>query len=173
MRAVCLALLSAWVFLISLSGCKPIENLDVTAYGFDRGTLLVDGRYTPDDHWEGRWKLVNVWARWCKPCWQEMPELNQFRTLQNPDGVQVLGYNFDQLEQQALKPLISEMNIRFPVLTSWPDVWEFPDIKGLPATLLIAPDNSLVKILWGPQTVASLKKEVTLAQATITVSTVK
>lgn len=151
--------------LILLAGCKPLEDLKAVESFFDRGALLVDGSFTPRDHWKGQWKLVNIWARWCKPCWQEMPELNQFSALQDSTGLKVLGYNFDQLQQPALAQLVSEMDIQFPVLVSWPEIWEFPDVKGLPATLLIAPDNRLVKVLWGPQTVASLEAEVEQAKA--------
>ena len=25
----------------------------------------------------GQWVLVNYWAQWCKPCIEEIPELNQ------------------------------------------------------------------------------------------------
>jgi len=42
------------------------------------------------------------------------------------------------------------------VLEQWPEQWPQVDIKGLPATLLIAPDDSLYKVLWGPQSNASL-----------------
>ena len=173
MRRGRLSLLCFMGFLIALSACNPLNGFDGYKRWFDSGTPLVDGSSAPKDYWQGRWKVVNIWARWCKPCWQEMPELNRFSALQDSEGVKVLGYNFDQLEQQALKPLISEMDIQFPVLVSWPDMWKFPDVKGLPATLLIAPDNSLVKVLWGPQTVASLKEAVTLAQAHMTINTVK
>lgn len=151
--------------LVSLTACNPLTAFNGLDQWFDRGTPLADGNFTPKDHWEGHWKVVNIWARWCKPCWQEMPELNRFSALQGSAEVKVLGYNFDQLEQSALKSLISEMDIQFPVLLSWPDIWKFPDVKGLPATLLIAPDNSLVKVLWGPQTATSLKEEILLAQA--------
>lgn len=151
----------------SLSSCKPIYDSDLYGRWFDRGTGLVDGDYTPVDHWIGQWRLVNIWAQWCKPCWQEMPELNQFYALQGPNDIKVLGYNFDQLQQEELKQLKMEMNIQFPVLLSWPDVWQLPDIKGLPATLIIAPDNRLIKILWGPQTLSSLHKEIDSAKGSV------
>lgn len=159
-----LKLLCAIVFFVLLNGCKPIYESDLYHQWFDRGTPLVEGEYAPANHWEGQWRVVNIWARWCKPCWQEMPELNQFYALQGLSGIKVLGYNFDQLQQEELKHLKIEMNIQFPVLVSWPEVWQFPDVTGLPATLLISPDNRLVKVLWGPQTVSSLNAEVEYAK---------
>lgn len=146
--------------VLSLIGCKPIYDSELYGQWFDRGTLLVEGDYTPIDHWAGQWRLVNIWAEWCKPCWQEMPELNQFYALQGPNDIKVLGYNFDQLQQEELKQLKTEMNIQFPVLVYWPELWQRPDVKGLPATLIIAPDNKVVKVLWGPQTLSSLHKAI-------------
>jgi len=162
-----LILLCFIVALVPLNGCKPLHDLELYQQWFDRGTQLVGGGHTPEDHWSGQWRLVNIWAQWCKPCWQEIPELNQFYALQGANDIKILGYNFDQLEQEELKQLTSEMDIQFPVLLSWPDIWAFPDVKGLPATLLIAPDNSVVKILWGPQTLTSLNAEIVHAQKAI------
>lgn len=34
----------------------------------------------------GHWLLINYWASWCKPCRQEIPELNQLHhELELPD----------------------------------------------------------------------------------------
>jgi thiol-disulfide isomerase/thioredoxin len=162
MKILCLI-----AIVVSLNGCKPIYDTELYSLWFDRGTQLSGGDYAPEDHWAGQWRLVNIWAEWCKPCWQEMPELNQFYSVQGPDDIKVLGYNFDQLQQAELIPLKEKMNIQFPILLTWPDVWQLPDIKGLPATLLIAPDNSVVKVLWGPQTSSSLHKEIDSAKASI------
>ncbi|MFT4997247.1 MAG: thiol-disulfide isomerase/thioredoxin, partial [Flavobacteriales bacterium] len=42
---------------------------------------------------KGKWTYINYWATWCKPCIEEIPELNEF-AAQNPYLV-VLGVNFD------------------------------------------------------------------------------
>ncbi len=152
-------LISILLILSSLAGCKPINETAWYGQLANHGTGLVDGRFTPWDHWEGQWRIVNIWARWCKPCWQEIPELNEFYA-QKDSNIKLLGYNFDELSQEELQPLKAEMGIQFPVLVSWPKDWLFPEVKGLPATLIIAPDNRLIKILWGPQTLVNLTQEI-------------
>lgn len=151
------------IFCLSLCGalaaCKPVMETGLFASWFNQGTELVDGDYAPADHWQGKWRIINVWAEWCKPCWQEIPELNQFYALQDNNEVVLLGYNFDELEQEQLVLLKEKMNIQFPVLTQWPSIWQKPEFKGLPATLIINPENELSSILWGPQTLSSLHKE--------------
>ncbi|HCM05536.1 MAG TPA: hypothetical protein DIC30_05950 [Oceanospirillales bacterium] len=152
-------LISVLLISFSLMGCKPINETAWYGQLVDRGTMLVDGEFTPWNHWEGQWRIVNIWAQWCKPCWQEIPELNEFYA-EKDSNIKLLGYNFDELSQEELQPLKAEMDIQFPVLVSWPEVWSYPEVKGLPATLIIAPDNRLIKILWGPQTLVNLTHEV-------------
>lgn len=158
-----------------LSACKPLSEYGFMGSLLDRGTLLASGEYTPNNHWEGQWKIVNVWAEWCQPCWQEIPELNQFYKQNNEyedkkegekaeaqqEMIQVLGLNFDQLDAQELAKLKISMSIEFPVLTQWPEVWQKPDIKGLPATIIIGPNNMVRNVLFGPQTLKSLNDAIT------------
>ena len=45
------------------------------------------------------WTVVNYWAVWCKPCREEIPELNE---LNKDADIQVLGVNFDRKAGDAL-----------------------------------------------------------------------
>ena len=117
---------------------------------------LTSNDATSNDYWAGQWRLVNIWAEWCKPCWKEIPELNQFYAAQKDSDIKLLGFNFDELEHEELVVLKEKMSIDFPVLSQWPAVWTKPDVMGLPATVIIAPDNIIIDVLWGEQTVESL-----------------
>lgn len=150
-----------------LSACSPSSDLSSdsgTESDSDtnkvKSTQLANGEFTPIDHWQGQWRLVNIWAEWCKPCWQEIPELNQFNALQNSSDIKLLGFNFDELTLGELALLKQKMQIDFPVLVSWPAHWQKPEIKGLPATVIIAPDDTVKQVLWGEQTVESLQEAV-------------
>jgi thiol-disulfide isomerase/thioredoxin len=44
--------------------------------------------------YRGRWIVLNYWAEWCKPCREEIPELNQL-SRELADRVAVLGINYD------------------------------------------------------------------------------
>ena len=158
-----LCLLSMSVLM--LAGCKPMSEASWYRQLFGQGTALVDGGFTPSDHWQGQWRIVNIWAEWCKPCWQEIPELNEFNASHSNSNIKLLGYNFDELTLEELQSLKAKMSIEFPVLRSWPKEWLIPDVKGLPATVIIAPDNTSIKLLWGPQTVAKLTREIDAAKA--------
>ncbi|MEH6449867.1 MAG: TlpA disulfide reductase family protein [Oleispira sp.] len=159
----CILLMSC-LFLVA---CKPLLEHEFIAGMVGQGTELVEGDYAPKDHWSGQWRIINVWAEWCKPCWQEMPELNQFFALQGDNDVKLLGFNFDELEQGELLLLKEKMSIQFPVLTQWPSEWEKPEIKGLPASIILSPDDEIIDILWGPQNLTSLRDGVENAKKAI------
>jgi len=160
-RVKCFFLMGC-IFLIA---CNPL-SIDT----FDRGTELIGGTdsttadkslesgYAPKDHWSGQWRIINIWAEWCKPCWQEIPEFNQFFSLQKNKDIKLLGFNFDELEKAELLLLKEKMSIQFPILTQWPKGWVMPDIKGLPATIILSPDDEIIEILWGPQSLVSLNQ---------------
>lgn len=124
--------------LLLLAGCQNQE--------FERanGTTL---------EWEslrGHWVLVNYWAEWCKPCLEEIPELN---ALDRSGSVVVLGVNFDGVTGQPLVDLGEEMGIEYDMLVEDPGPdfgWQLP--VGLPVTFVVDPDGNLREARFGPQT---------------------
>jgi thiol-disulfide isomerase/thioredoxin len=157
-----------------LSACNPFSDRHISEEkvanvpeGSPLQAALVGGDYVPKDYWSGQWRIINIWAEWCKPCWQEIPELNQFFVSQENSGVKLLGFNFDELERAELVLLKEKMSIQFPVLTQWPESWTKPEIKGLPATVILSPEDKIINILWGPQSLATLSKSLKEAKRVI------
>ena len=108
-----------------------------------------------------RWLVINYWATWCKPCIEEIPELNLF-AQQHSDKVRVFGVDFDLSQGQQLSDNIAKLSIQFPVLTTDPAVaLGYPRPGVLPTTLIINPDGKLERTLIGPQTTASLLQAIT------------
>ncbi|CCK75613.1 MAG: TlpA family protein disulfide reductase [Oleispira antarctica] len=172
MNAVKYALIIACFFLVA---CNPLSNTETQTVeaNVDKSSGdaalkdIVLNNDIPKDYWAGQWRVINIWAEWCKPCWQEIPELNEFFVTQKNTQIKLLGFNFDELESTELVMLKEKMSIQFPILNQWPEVWTKPDIKGLPATVIISPDNLIIDILWGPQTVASLDKGIADAKGVV------
>ena len=102
----------------------------------------------------GQWVYINYWALWCKPCREEMPELN---ALSKESNSVVFGVNFDGVVGQTLTDQIDDLNVQFTVLEQDPAVhlgYQRPQV--LPATMVFTPEGELQEILLGPQTKASL-----------------
>lgn len=101
----------------------------------------------------GRPLLVNVWATWCGPCRQEMPELQSFANEQGANGVQVVGIALD--EAAAVRDFIARTGVRYPILLDAPGPGDagvrLANPKGvLPYSVLISADGRLLRQRIGP-----------------------
>jgi thiol-disulfide isomerase/thioredoxin len=107
------------------------------------------------EQYAGRWVVINYWATWCKPCIQEIPELNALDE-QYPQ-VTVLGVNYDGASGDELTRQAQDLGIAFTMLTTDPaTALGVPRPAVLPTTLIIGPDGVLRQTLVGPQTLQSL-----------------
>ncbi|WP_262492463.1 TlpA family protein disulfide reductase [Marinobacter sp. AL4B] len=123
---------------LALSGCSKVEM------------EKADGTLKSWDSYRGQWVLVNYWAEWCKPCLEEIPELNQ---LDKAPDISVLGVNFDGVEGETLQDLGARMGIEYTMLAKDPAPefgWNIP--MALPATFVVSPDGDLIETRFGPQT---------------------
>lgn len=112
----------------------------------------------------GKILLVNYWAEWCKPCREEIPELNAFAA--EHDDVLVLGVNYDPLPVEEIAAQAERLGIEFPVLVDDPaSRWQRPRPQVLPSTFVIGPDNRWRATLVGPQTADSLASALDLKPA--------
>lgn len=113
----------------------------------DGGTLTV-----PDD-FRGQPVLVNVWASWCGPCIEEMPELDRFAKSQGDGGTQVVGIALDEAE--AVRAFLAKVPVAYPIALDTPGPRDagvqLGNVRGvLPYTVLIGADGRVVKQKIGP-----------------------
>ncbi|WP_323844896.1 TlpA disulfide reductase family protein [Microbulbifer magnicolonia] len=138
---------AAWLwFLAAISACS----------GGGDTLATVDGRAIETSD---KILLVNYWAEWCKPCREEIPELNHF--ARDGDNVQVIGINYDRLPAQTIRAQAEKLGIEFPVLAAEPaGRWGQSLPTVLPTTFVIGADGQWRRSLVGPQTVESLRAAV-------------
>ena len=132
-------ILTAIVFVIGCTGdvgkeSSPIENL------------------------RGQWLLVNYWAEWCKPCIEEIPELNELDHART--DVSVLGVNFEGATGAELAGKEERLGIAFPTIEDPAAELGIDRPAVLPTTLLVNPQGELVDTLIGPQTTATLQEAI-------------
>lgn len=137
----------AVMLLVLLVGCK--EDAPPVTLELHGGNLLHA------DAWQGKWVYINYWAEWCKPCREEVPELNAFART-HPD-VLVLGVNFDKPNITKLLNQVNVFRIEYGVvINDIQPAFPHPLPSGLPATYVFNPQGQLVKTLQGPQTSSGL-----------------
>lgn len=140
------------IILLACAGCQSKPD----AYDA-QGNAIYFSRL------QGQWIVINYWASWCKPCWQEIPEINQFYQMYTSQKINVFGVNYDGAKADQLPALIAKMHIAFPTLTQDPKKYfGIAHVSGLPTTIIINPQGKVVATLLGEQTVASLKKAIGL-----------
>ncbi|MDF3054804.1 MAG: thioredoxin [Gammaproteobacteria bacterium] len=148
-----LILLTATVLMVGLTGCNQSNSPD----GVD-----INEKPIHISQYKGKWIVLNYWAIWCKPCLEELPELDKL-SKNHQDKVAVLGVSFDSLSNDDISTFSKSLGLTFPMLMSF-DLEKFGvnNVSTLPVTFLFSPDGKLVKTLNGPQTEAGLLKEMAL-----------
>lgn len=121
------------------------------------------GKFT--DH-RGKWMVINYWATWCKPCIEEIPELNRF-AKDNADKVVVFAVDFDNAQGDKLIESSQKLGITFPILINDPhELLGFAKPYALPTTFIFNPDGQLQQTLLGPQTQQSLLQALVIIDKT-------
>lgn len=123
---------------------------DAEAAGFDGTVWRLSDHLAAD----GRTLVLNLWASWCPPCREEIPDLSRFAAA-NPD-VSVVGVAVDDTEAAARR--FAE-EVRPAFLLAFDATGElrraYPSL-GLPVTFVIAPDGTVLHRVDGRLTLDQL-----------------
>lgn len=96
--------------------------------------------------------LLNVWATWCHPCREELPDLEQLHQTLGPRGLRVVGVSIDEAgSRDAVADFAREFGVTY-------DVWLDPadrissryQLIGVPSTFLIDAEGNLLWKHVGP-----------------------
>lgn len=125
-----------------------------------------DGKTFDLSSHRGKWVVVNFWATWCAPCLKEIPDFNALAAKR--DDVQFIGLAYEEIERPDLEAFLKRTPIEYPiaVLNVYDPPKDFDTPRGLPMTVLIAPDGKRVKQFLGPVTSAELEAEMAKAGVT-------
>ena len=109
-------------FSMALSGCSSFKPptgpaaeapTDSAAVAYppaplaimDREMTMVDGSKMKLADKRGKVLLVNLWATWCAPCIEEMPDLVKMHEELGPQGFEVIGINTETTEGSIIEEL--------------------------------------------------------------------
>lgn len=143
---VMLLILVAIGFIIYVSvnkdGKKAVKVGDAAPV-FELKTL--DGKKVNLKDYRGKGLILNFWGTWCKPCLEEMPDLNRLHDEYKDQGVEVLTVhvkNSPQQINQFFSALDEKINLK--VALDDGDVLKAYDANNLPNTFVIDKNGKIV-----------------------------
>jgi thiol-disulfide isomerase/thioredoxin len=105
-------------------------------------TQLDGGTWRMGEH-RGQVVLVNYWATWCEPCWEETPGL--IRLSQEVKGLAVVGVAIDEGGRAKVQKFVDEFHVPYPVvMPERMSQMEF-GLEGVPTTILIDKQGRVAK----------------------------
>lgn len=105
------------------------------------------------DRFKGKPLLINVWASWCGPCIEEMPELARFSAKHADNGPQVVGLALDTHE--AVLDFLGNVPVYYPIVLETPGPADASVRLGntqglLPYSVLVDAEGRIVRQKLGP-----------------------
>lgn len=109
---------------------SPVPAYSAVSLGGDSVSLAAQ---------RGKVVLLNVWATWCHPCRDEIPELQALHERYAARGLELVGVSVDtEGADDVIREFMRDFNMTYPV---WRDPGERVSaqfhIVGVPATFLI------------------------------------
>ncbi len=132
------------------SSPAPIVGQSAPAFTFP---LLAGGTASLADY-RGKLVLVNIWATWCPPCIDEMPDLQNLYTQMKTKGApfEILGVSIDALGADPVRKWVDRFGITFPILLDpRGSIKKLYRTTGVPETFVIDPKGILVRKFIGPR----------------------
>lgn len=123
---------------------------------------LLDDRGAPVSlpQYRGRIVVMNLWASWCPPCREEMPDLQRLSDTYSARGLAIVGVNEGESAQRA-RAFAAALHIRFPI---WLDTAEQYGrtyaALGLPTTVIVDRNGTVVRGFDGALTFEQMKAAV-------------
>ena len=161
MLGVVAVVTAAWV------GRENYQPVMTGSLAPDFAVTAMDGSTVTVQQYRGKVVLLNVWATWCGPCLEEMPEILRFRKDYLGQGVEVILVSGDwDTESQQVEAFLGELGVDFPTYLKAGDDMEFietmsPEWSGaLPASFLFDSGGTLRHMWEGKVTYANLQEMV-------------
>jgi thiol-disulfide isomerase/thioredoxin len=152
------------IVILFLTGCQQNEKiqnqvglLDETSFkealSENKGNVLV----------------VNVWATWCVPCVEEMPDLIKLADYYENKNVKIISISIDYHEEIESKilPFIKKYNLNFPVFVNnfendeaFINFFNTEWSGAIPATFIYDKNGIQNEFLLGRQTLNDFKQSI-------------
>ena len=140
--------------LIASKERKPLPPL--TFRQLDGGTWRLT------DH-HGQVVVINYWASWCSPCWEEAPVLMRVSHEMGPD-VALVGVAMDEGSPdhvaERVRHFLQVVHISYPIALQEPMSQMSYGMDGLPTTLVVDRNGAVARTYVGAVREADLRDDI-------------
>ena len=148
----------AWYFATGRSGgIAPVVDRKVMPELVMR--QLDGGEWRMSEH-RGQVVLVNYWASWCEPCWEETPGLIRLSKELGPQGLAVVGVAVDEGGTAKVQRFVEEFRVPYPVTLPESGSQMAYGMAGVPTTILVDRMGRVAKTYSGAVRQADFKTDV-------------
>jgi thiol-disulfide isomerase/thioredoxin len=116
---------------------NPVRSLDAEQFDHLIGAQEFNG-------------LVVVFASWCPPCREELPDLADLYRKAKPENVQIIAVSMDRGGVEEVQLMVNRLELPFPVYYVGEAVADKYRIVGIP-TLLVVRQGRIVEKIPGQQ----------------------
>jgi cytochrome c-type biogenesis protein len=140
-----LVLLAVTIAVTACTSGEGARSVEVGKPAPEYGAVSIEGDSVSLASHRGKVVPLNVWATWCHPCRDEIPELLVLYDKYKPRGLELVGVSIDANgSDEAIRSFMKDFRMTYPI-------WRDPDervsaeflVVGVPATFLIDRNGTL------------------------------
>jgi Thiol-disulfide isomerase and thioredoxins len=124
---------------------------------------LDGGTWRLTDH-RGQVVVINYWASWCAPCWDETPTLLRLSHELGPLGLAIVGVAMDEGNSDhvdaEIRRFVHALNVDYPIALPMPLSQMAYGMDGLPTTILVDRQGRIAKVYTGAIRERELKADI-------------
>jgi len=115
---------------------------------FAREQREIGGRVFRLSEYRGRVFVINIWATWCPPCWQEIPGFNRIYEDYKARGVEFVGLTNNDPTNDFDKVQAAARELKMKYRLAWLDYETATELMGtrhvIPQTFVVGADGRIL-----------------------------